>query len=281
MSTKETIDPESQELLKEKMFERLADRGISQPVISAMRQVPRELFVPDCEFEMIYDFKPIQLESKNPSSVSAPQVVADMIDMLELSPEDHIFELGTATGYQAAVLSHLAAQVTTVEIDESLTSIARASFEKLNIGNIDLITGDGALLSQETEQRFNKVIVTAAIYPISDNGIYNLLEEGGICVAPIGGEYGFKNLCRLTKLQKQDGEMKILDTNRHTYYSFVALGGEWGYNSISDSIAMANFMELFGESEPDYIKQREHFIAKNQEIITLETKSFVSDVEEK
>jgi len=145
---------------RERMVERqVAARGIRDPdVIRAMREVPRDEFVPPALAEFAYDDTPLPIAADQ--TISQPYIVALMADALELEPGDKVLEIGTGSGYAAAVLARIAAQVFTVERHETLCTPARARFAELGIENVHVRCGDGTKGWLE-EAPFDAIAVTA------------------------------------------------------------------------------------------------------------------------
>src|ERR1051325_562665 len=131
--------------LREEMVARqLAARGIRDGrVLEAMRCVPREEFVPAELVEFAYEDSPLPISEQQ--TISQPYIVALMPEALELQPQDRVLEVGTGSGYAAAVLAHLAADVSTIERHESLALSARRKLVELGYTNVDVIHGDGSL----------------------------------------------------------------------------------------------------------------------------------------
>ena len=128
---------------RERMVERqLARRGIRNPAVTrAMRRVPRDRFVPKELAEFAYDDTPLPIDADQ--TISQPYIVALMADALEIEPDDKVLEIGTGSGYSAAVLGEIAAEVFTIERIESLCRSARALLAELGFENIRVRCGDG------------------------------------------------------------------------------------------------------------------------------------------
>jgi protein-L-isoaspartate(D-aspartate) O-methyltransferase len=156
---------------------------IAPRVLEAMREVPREAFVPEAERDRATKNRPLPIG--HGQTISQPFIVALMTDLLCLEPGDRVLEVGTGSGYQAAVLSRLAAQVYTIEIVEPLGLEAAATFRHLAIGNVTAKIGDGYAGWPE-HAPFDAIIVTAAPDHIPAQLVAQL-SPGGRLVIPVGG----------------------------------------------------------------------------------------------
>src|SRR5204863_214570 len=123
----------------------------------AMRNVPRDEFVPEDLLEFAYDDTPLPIEAEQ--TISQPYIVALMADSLELEPDDKVLEIGTGSGYAAAILAEIAAEVFTMERHETLCTSARARLEKLGYRNVQVRCGDGTKGWPE-EAPFDAIVVT-------------------------------------------------------------------------------------------------------------------------
>jgi len=163
--------------------EQIEARGIRDPqVLAAMRAVPRHLFVPpEIQFAAYEDHAlPIGYDQ----SISQPVIVALMTELLEARPSDRVLEIGTGSGYQAAVLSRLVKQVYTIEIIEPLANAARDRLKSLGYTNVTVRTGDGYRGWPEMAP-FDRIILTSAP-PEIPKLLIDELKPGGILVAPVG-----------------------------------------------------------------------------------------------
>lgn len=167
--------------------EQLASRTIRDPrVLSAMRSVPRELFVPPEHRLLAYADGPLPIGQGQ--TISQPFIVALMSQLLELQGEENVLEVGTGSGYQAAVLAHLAKSVHTIERHASLARSAERVFSQLGLENIHTHIGDGTWGYPEAAP-FNGIIVTAAA-PKVPHPLLEQLADGGRLVIPVGGRRG-------------------------------------------------------------------------------------------
>ena len=158
-------------------------RGIhDERVLAAMRKVPRHEFVPPEEKLAAYSDNPLPIGQGQ--TISQPYIVALMTELLQLKPGDKVFEVGTGSGYQTAVLAEIAKEIYSVEIVEPLYKQAKTRLEKLGYANVHLRQGDGTKGWPEAAP-FDKMIVTAAGLKIPDSLVAQL-KEGGRIVMPVG-----------------------------------------------------------------------------------------------
>ena len=161
-------------------------RGIADTrVLEAMSSVPRHCFVPEAVKKEAYDDRPLPIG--NEQTISQPYIVAFMTQALRLQPSDRVLEIGTGSGYQAAVLAQIASEVYTIEILEPLGRSAKALFAKLDYANIHTRIGDGAL-GWPDQAPFDAIILTAAP-PRVPELLADQLKEGGRMILPVGEWY--------------------------------------------------------------------------------------------
>src|SRR5262249_37441352 len=130
-------------------------------------------------------------------TISQPFVVAYMTEQLQLQKSHRVLEIGTGSGYQAAILSQLAREVVTIERFRTLADTARKRIKELGYDNIEVILGDGFSIADELG-RFDRIIVTAAMETIPDS-LVGMLEPDGILIAPVGPHHGVQTLVRIAK----------------------------------------------------------------------------------
>jgi len=201
--------------------EQIAARGIRDPrVLEAMRRVPRHLFVPEAYRSEAYGDHPLPIG--HGQTISQPFIVAYMTALLELQGDEKVLEIGTGSGYQAAVLAHLAREVHTVERLPQLAAQAQARLEALGLGNVHVHVGDGTLGLPEYAP-YDAILVTAAA-PEVPAPLLAQLAEGGRLVAPVG-DRGYQHLERWTR-HRGRLERETLDP-----VAFVPLVGEHGWPS--------------------------------------------------
>jgi len=173
----------------------LVRRGIRAPrVLAAMRKVPRHRFVEEALQHQAYGDYPLPIGEQQ--TISQPYIVALMTEALELQGTEKVLEIGTGSGYQAAVLAELAAQVFSVEHYPALAFRARKVIEALRYFNVQIRVGDGTLGWPE-EKPFQGIIVTAGA-PAIPQPLINQLAEGGRLVIPVGDRFA-QTLTRVTK----------------------------------------------------------------------------------
>jgi len=164
----------------------LRPSGITdEKVLAAMRKVRRELFIPDSLRDKAYGNYPLPIGENQ--TISQPYIVALMTQALEIKPSDNVLEIGTGSGYQAAILAELASIVYTVERIESLSFKARTNLYSQGYDNVYLIVGDGTIGLPEYAP-FSKIIITAAA-PRVPKTLLNQLKNGGKMVIPVGSRF--------------------------------------------------------------------------------------------
>jgi protein-L-isoaspartate(D-aspartate) O-methyltransferase len=189
--------PSTQNPSEKMMFQlSLRRRGISdQAVLRAMEEIPRDLFV------MAADRPNAWLDSALGiacgQTISQPFVVAYMTEQLKLQSRHRVLEIGTGSGYQAAILSRLCRQVLTIERYRTLADSARDRLEKLGCHNVEVMLGDGFDIPAGAGS-FDRIIVTAAMEQIPD-ALAERLEPDGVLIAPVGPHQGIQTLVRLTR----------------------------------------------------------------------------------
>ena len=176
-------------------------RGINnRQVLEAMLKVPRHKFVPDMYIEYAYEDTPLPIGDGQ--TISQPYIVAFMTDELELKPSDKVLEIGTGSGYQAAVLAEICETVYTIEIFESLGLKAKKLLDEMGYNNIKVKIGDG-YQGWEEYGPFDAIIVTCSPKEIPQP-LKDQLAEGGRMIIPIGKKYTQE----LVLLRKKNGKIK-------------------------------------------------------------------------
>jgi protein-L-isoaspartate(D-aspartate) O-methyltransferase len=174
----------------------LRRRGIGeQAVLRAMDEVPREHFVSVELADSAYADQALPIACGQ--TISQPYVVAFMTEHLDVEPQHHVLEVGTGTGYQAAVLSRLARDVVSIERYRTLADAARERLKTLGYGNVTILAGDG-LGGAPAEAPFDRIMVTAAAEEVPET-LVDQLAEGGKIVLPLGPRNGTQNIVKLTK----------------------------------------------------------------------------------
>ena len=174
----------------------LRRRGISdQAVLRAMDEVPREHFVAADDAESAYADQALPIACGQ--TISQPYVVAYMTEQLEAGPQHRVLEIGTGSGYQAAVLSRIAREVVSIERYRTLADAARNRLKTLGYDNVTVLAGDG-LLGVPDRAPFDRIIVTAAAENIPDALVEQLAEDGRM-VLPLGPRTGVQHIVKLIK----------------------------------------------------------------------------------
>jgi protein-L-isoaspartate(D-aspartate) O-methyltransferase len=192
-------------------------KELDSRVMSVMGRVERHKFVPPSEESWAYANRPLPIG--HGQTISQPYIVALMTDLLNLEPGDRVLEVGTGSGYQAAVLAELAAKVLTIEIIEPLGKAAARRLAKLKYDNVEAIIGDGYYGWPE-EAPFDAIVVTAAASHIPPP-LLRQLKPGGIMIIPVGSRFMVQQLVLVEK--DETGEMR---TRQILPVRFVPLTGK-------------------------------------------------------
>lgn len=195
----------------------IAARGVTDPrILKAMREVPRHLFVPAEYQHLAYADHPLPIDEDQ--TISQPFIVALMSQCLALEEGDKVLEIGTGSGYQAAVLAHLASRVFTIEIHAPLARRATETLALLGLSNVEVRTGDG-FFGWPEEAPFEAIIITCAV-PEVPAPLLEQLAEGGRLVLPLGDARTYQTLTVLTKRRGRPLIRQVLDVR------FVPMTGE-------------------------------------------------------
>lgn len=198
--------------------QQLLPRGIDDPAtLEAMRSVPREAFIPSHLEDLAYDDGPLPIGAGQ--TISQPYIVAIMTQLAQLKPDDRVLEIGTGSGYQAAVLSTIVKEVYTVERFDELLDNANRAFDQLGYTNITSKIGDGSLGWPE-HAPYDAILVTAGA-PAAPQTLIDQLAPNGRLIIPIGPET-LQSLVRITKTDP-------LKTEEFEPVRFVPLVGKEGY----------------------------------------------------
>jgi protein-L-isoaspartate(D-aspartate) O-methyltransferase len=174
----------------------LRSKGVMDPrVLTAMEKVDRGLFVTGHFADRAYEDMPLPIACGQ--TISQPSVVGRMTEALDVTDRDKVLEVGTGSGYQAAVLSHLARRVYTIDRHARLTRPVRKMFADLDISNVTVLTGDGSFGVPE-QAPFDRIIVTAAAED-PPGPLLAQLRMGGIMVVPVGQSDTVQSLIKVTK----------------------------------------------------------------------------------
>lgn len=185
--------------LRESMVaDQIKKRGIKDPAtLAAMQKVPRHLFVPKEEIQNAYEDRPIPIGYGQ--TISQPYIVGYMTEILKLKPGDRVLEVGTGSGYQAAILSEIVSEVFTIEIIEALGNQALKRLGDLKYDNVKVKIGDGYYGWAE-HAPYDAIIVTAATEFIPPP-LLEQLKEGGRMIIPVGSPFLVQQLTLVEKLK--------------------------------------------------------------------------------
>lgn len=201
---------------RDEMVEQLRRLGITdRRVLAAMAAVSRERFVRDEHRDVAYGDHALPIGLAQ--TISQPYIVARMTELLDVRPGHHVLEIGTGSGYQAAVLSALAGDVVSVERHPALADEARARLARIGYANITVVNEDGSLGYPDAAP-YDRILVTAAMPQIAPELASQLLP-GGLIVAPVGDE-------EVQELVVRDASGR---ERRHGAVRFVPLRGEAGF----------------------------------------------------
>jgi protein-L-isoaspartate(D-aspartate) O-methyltransferase len=215
---------ESDELIRARqrmVDEQMRGRGITDPhVLDAMRTVPRHLFVLSEHGHLAYADAPLPIGHRQ--TISQPYIVALMTELLELKGDETVLEIGTGSGYQAAILAHLAKQVYSLERIPELATQARNVLTAMGYDNIEVLVGDGSQGLPE-HAPYGAIMVTAAA-PSVPTPLKEQLADGGRLVLPVGQQMG-----QILERWRRQGD----DLKRECVapVAFVPLVGEHGWST--------------------------------------------------
>jgi protein-L-isoaspartate(D-aspartate) O-methyltransferase len=192
-------------------------RGVTdQDVLEAMERVARHEFVPEQQRSMAYADRPLPIGYGQ--TISQPYIVALMTELLELKNTDRVLEIGTGSGYQAAILAEIVAEVYSVEIIEALAVESRERLERLGFSNVHTLHADG-YFGWEEHAPYDAIIVTCAPDHIPQP-LVQQLADGGKLVVPVGPPGGYQTLWQVTKSGEEIKKRNV------TGVLFVPLTGE-------------------------------------------------------
>jgi protein-L-isoaspartate(D-aspartate) O-methyltransferase len=186
----------------------LRRRGISdQAVLRAMEEIPRDVFVTAADRADAYRDSALAIACGQ--TISQPFVVAYMTEQLQLKKGHRVLEIGTGSGYQAAILSRLCGQVLTIERYRTLADSARARLESLACDNVEVMLGDGFDVPANVGE-FDRIIVTAAMAQLPET-LTQRLGPGGVLIAPIGPQQGVQTLVRMLRTENGLESKELVD----------------------------------------------------------------------
>ncbi|HEX7051015.1 MAG TPA: protein-L-isoaspartate(D-aspartate) O-methyltransferase [Longimicrobiales bacterium] len=207
------------ERLRRQLIETIRERGIDDlEVLEAFDRVPRHLFVPDAVQHRAYEDAPLPIGYAQ--TASQPSIQALYLQTLRLGPQDRVLEIGTGSGYQTALLAHLAGHVYSVERIRELSVRARAVLDSLRISNVALLVGDGSI-GWSRYAPFDAILVAAAA-PAAPPALLDQLAPGGRMLIPIGG----RDEQRLTLFRRTPDGIESEDVGGCL---FVPLVGRFGW----------------------------------------------------
>jgi len=185
----------------------LRRRGIGEAaVLRAMDEVPREYFVDSQFLDQAYTDRALPIACGQ--TISQPYVVAYMTEQLGVRPHHRVLEVGTGSGYQAAILSRIAQEVITIERYRTLAEAARTRIETLGYRNVEVRVGDG-LAGAPDRAPFDRIIITAASETVPEP-LAGQLAEQGVMVLPLGPHAGPQSLVKLTKSEGQTRQEELI-----------------------------------------------------------------------
>jgi protein-L-isoaspartate(D-aspartate) O-methyltransferase len=186
----------------------LRRRGISdQAVLRAMEEIPRDVFVTAADRADAYRDSALGIACGQ--TISQPFVVAYMTEQLQLKKGHRVLEIGTGSGYQAAILSRLCGQVLTIERYRTLADSARARLESLACDNVEVMLGDGFDVPANVGE-FDRIIVTAAMAQLPET-LTQRLGPGGVLIAPVGPQQGVQTLVRMVRTDDGFERKELVD----------------------------------------------------------------------
>lgn len=200
----------------------IAQRGIRSPeVLSAMRLVPRELFVPPAMRAFAYEDTPLPIAEQQ--TISQPYIVAYMVEAIQLTGGGKVLEVGTGSGYAAAILAQIADWVVSLECRKFLADGARQTLSKLGYDNVEIVHTDGSV-GWPDDAPYDAIVVAAG-GPKVPQELKDQLTLGGRLVIPVGTTENEQSLMRVTRVSDDEFREENLSRVR-----FVPLGGEAGWH---------------------------------------------------
>lgn len=206
--------------LRNRLVEDIKNKGINDSnVLNAIRKIPRHWFI-DPDFEhFAYQDRPFAIA--NDQTISQPFTVAYQSSLLNIKQGDKVLEIGTGSGYQAAILHALGAYVYTIERHEELYTKTKSLLKKIGI-EVQTYLGDGTI-GLANDAPFDKILVTAGANQVP-KALFNQLKIGGMLVIPLGKTIDTQEMIRITKLTKENFKTERFDT-----FKFVPLIGKNGW----------------------------------------------------
>jgi protein-L-isoaspartate(D-aspartate) O-methyltransferase len=191
---------------KKTLLNKLKEQGITDEIVlEVIADIPREDFIPDFLRSQAYENAALPIESEQ--TISQPYIVAYMTQELRVTKNHKVLEIGTGSGYQAAVLAKLCKRLFTIERHMPLFKGAEEMFKKLRLYNITTLFGNG-MKGWKEQQPFDRIMVTAAGEEIPDELLYQL-KDGGIMIIPLGAQDETQHVVRITR-NGDDFDVKTL-----------------------------------------------------------------------
>jgi protein-L-isoaspartate(D-aspartate) O-methyltransferase len=206
---------------KQMVAEQIAARGVrDKKVLRAMAKVQREIFVPDDVNELAYHDNPLPIGAGQ--TISQPYIVAYMIEALALQGREKVLEIGTGSGYAAAILAEIVGEVYTIERISELAKTAAMSLSETGYNNVHTLNADGTV-GWAKHAPFDAILVSAGA-PVVPESLKSQLAVGGRMVVPVGNDERVQNLIRITHREQGQFDREDLADVR-----FVPLIGEQGW----------------------------------------------------
>lgn len=211
---------------REEMVKDLKRRGYlkSPEIIGAFRVVPREKFIPPKSKKEAYADRPLPIGQGQ--TISAPSMIAIMLEVLDVKKGQKVLEIGTGSGYNAALLAEIVGEngeIHTIERLKTVGEVGRKNLEETGYDNVKVIIGDGTRGYKE-KAPWNRILVTACA-PDVPEPLIKQLEIGGKIAAPVGSHYMYQTLLVVEKIHEDETK-----TEKHGSCAFVPLVGEFGWN---------------------------------------------------
>jgi protein-L-isoaspartate(D-aspartate) O-methyltransferase len=216
--------PEREDMVRRQ----IAARGIRGPaLLDAMREVPREAFVPEHIALLAYQDSPLPIEAGQ--TISQPYIVALMIEAAEVAPGARVLEIGAGSGYAAAVMGRIAGEVISIERHVELVALAKERMARLGYANVRIVHGDGSR-GLPDEAPFHAILAAASGSHVPD-ALKAQLAIGGILVMPVGEPGTIQDLVKVRRVGEESYEQEDLGAVR-----FVPLIGEQGWSESGPAV---------------------------------------------
>lgn len=194
---------------RKQLEDRVAQEGISPRLMRAFESLDRADFVPDDERDRAYTDRPVPLPAGQ--TTSQPSLIAKMVDVAAVEPDDVVLEVGAGFGFQTALLARLAARVVAIERYESLAERARANLERVGISNAEVVVGDG-WEGWPPEAPYDAIVVSAAADGIPEALVDQLAESGRLVIPVVQG--GGEDVVRFVKRDEELSDAQLITPAR-------------------------------------------------------------------